>query len=278
MNDWQRLPDDEYWNLLAQEWRAEDVAEETSALIEAMRTALRQFVSKCTIYDGDRSACGHSALIFRLSQDLRAFNPLSFDQNMFRETGTYIRDHLVECETASAEDHEFEIGLVAYAKVLTNPEDSADARQWLNAHKPTPSARPPSRNAAYPEIVHTIVEVASYLGAAGLGGIVGNRTDAMFVDAARHLFSSVHDRWIRRAASRDAGLSEDEAVDAAKAAAIALEYEPMTLAVISAIQGDDKSWLVMLRARRKSVGYYESLRARIPAGDPSSATILIDRP
>jgi hypothetical protein len=157
---------------------------------------------------------------------------------------------------------------------LTNPDDSAQARQWLSEHRP-PGPLPEAF--AAPEIATTIIHVASYLGAAGLGGIVGNRADATLVAGARRLFRSVHDRWRRRASTSDAALSEDEAIDAAKAAAITLEYEPTTLTVISAIQDTDKSWLVNLGARHKPLETNEFLRARVPAGDPSATSILIYR-
>jgi hypothetical protein len=124
-------------------------------------------------------------------------------------------------------------------------------------------------------VMDTIVEVASYLGAGALGGIVGNRADAALVTTVRAAFQSVRTRWLARTSTDDAPLAEDEASDAAKAAAIARKYEPATLTVTSAHQQPDGSWIVHLDTSDPHNQQRQSLRAHVPPGDPAHATILI---
>ncbi|MFF5262509.1 hypothetical protein ACFY4C_26530 [Actinomadura viridis] len=127
----------------------------------------------------------------------------------------------------------------------------------------------PSTSHAAPPVLEVVIEVASYLGAAGLGGIIGNRTDSVAVRAASRLFQSVRDRWQSRGEGTDGPLSEEEAVDAAIAAALAHDYRLEALRVAGAEQRPDGSWRVSLTAPLLT------LRVRVPAGDPADATILI---
>ncbi|MEU6038650.1 hypothetical protein ABZ801_24895 [Actinomadura sp. NPDC047616] len=113
------------------------------------------------------------------------------------------------------------------------------------------------------------MEVATYLVATGLGGVIGNRSDA----PAKRLFEAVVERW-RRDQRREA-LTIDEAVDAAKAAIYAAQRRgiPRTVDVISARRRRNGSWTVRLRVedsrRRLPVAVV------IPEGDPANAKIHI---
>ena len=118
-------------------------------------------------------------------------------------------------------------------------------------------------------IMELAVQAATYLGAAGIGGIIGNRADSAVVRTTTRLFQSVQDRWRNRGAGTDAPLNEEEAVDIAIAAAIALEYGLEALRVTGTDQRPDGSWSVTLAAPDVA------LRALVPAGDPAEATILI---
>ncbi|MGI5287618.1 hypothetical protein ACQEVF_30365 [Nonomuraea polychroma] len=116
-----------------------------------------------------------------------------------------------------------------------------------------------------PGVLQTVVDVATFIGAAAVTGFIGNRFDAV----ARRLFLSVRDRWRARARTSGDALTEEEAVDAATAAAIVAGYEPDDIHRFSAVPQDDGSWLVMLRADG------DELRATVPPGDPENARILI---
>lgn len=118
-------------------------------------------------------------------------------------------------------------------------------------------------------LLETAVQVATYLGAAGIGGIVGNRADSAVVRTASRLFQSIRDRWRHRGGDVGEPLGEDEAVDAAIAAAIALDYSLESLRVTGTDRRPDGSWRVTLAAPDGE------LRALVPAGDPAEATILI---
>jgi hypothetical protein len=133
--------------------------------------------------------------------------------------------------------------------------------------------RPAARSAG---ILEVAINVAAYVGSAGIGGILGGRTDAIFVATAKALFRSVHERWLKRSAdNNETSLSEDEATDAAKAAAIAIDYNPASIRVVSAVQREDRSWSVKLVASRQDIPGTEHLRASVPGDDPARATILI---
>lgn len=114
--------------------------------------------------------------------------------------------------------------------------------------------------------METAVEVAGYLAAAGIGGVIGNRADSAVVQ----LFTSVRDRWRNRGAGTDdAPLHEDEATDAATAAALTLGYDPESLNVQAAEHQADGSWRLTLLTPTAE------LHVRVPPGDPTNATILI---
>jgi len=139
-------------------------------------------------------------------------------------------------------------------------------------------------------VVPVVVEVASYIGTAGLAGIIGARADAAltailnwlhrrphnrrkrqagWLFRAGWLFSKVHNRWQHRAKQANDPLSEREAIDAAKAAALTQGYALADLADVRARQEADGSWRVTLTAAG------DPLRAVVPPGDPSHAKILI---
>jgi hypothetical protein len=122
-------------------------------------------------------------------------------------------------------------------------------------------------------ILDHVVEVATYLGAAGVGGIVGNRADAVAVKSVKHLFAKVRERWLSRRPAGDESLSRDEASDAARAAATALGHSLESLTVRTAEQRDDGSWLLILDARGR--GSAERLRVTVPTGDPGRAAIFV---
>jgi len=83
------------------------------------------------------------------------------------------------------------------------------------------------------------------------------------------LFRRVHNRWKRGAKQAHDPLSEREAVDAAKAAALTQGYALADLTYARAYQEPDGSWRVNLTAAG------DSLRVFVPPGDPSRAKILI---
>ncbi|GLY84194.1 hypothetical protein [Actinoallomurus iriomotensis] len=136
---------------------------------------------------------------------------------------------------------------------------------------PVPPAEHEPDFAPFPTtgMVELTVQVAAYLGAAGIGGIIGNRADSAVVRTTARLFQSVRDRWRHRGGRTGEPLSEEEAVDAAIAAAIALDYSLDLLRVTGADPRSDGSWRVTLAAPDAT------LRAVVPAGDPAEATILI---
>jgi len=107
--------------------------------------------------------------------------------------------------------------------------------------------------------------------------VIGNRADAALVATIRTTFQSVRARWLSRASTAEAPLSEDEATDAATAAVIAFGCEATTLMVTAAEAQQDGSWIVYIEALDLRTQQREALRARIPPGDPAHAT-RPDRP
>jgi hypothetical protein len=109
-----------------------------------------------------------------------------------------------------------------------------------------------------------VVQVASYLGTAAVGGIVGNRADAVLTAAARKIFKRLAARKSRPS------LSMEEAIEAAQAAAISQGLSPHA-DLAEARQDAGGAWHVLL------VGTHPMsfLRVRIPDGDLTTATIVI---
>jgi hypothetical protein len=133
----------------------------------------------------------------------------------------------------------------------------------LPDHLPSPSTPP----------LETLVDIGSYITAAGVGGIIGNRADAALVRTATRMFQSVRKRWSERTATgENAALSKEEAVDAATGAALTKGYDLDELVVDSAEQVPDGGWIVMLMVQGS---WSTRLRVRVPPGDPATATLLI---
>lgn len=153
-----------------------------------------------------------------------------------------------------------------------NPDSVLRAERLLEEYFPLPDEWYPREGT-----LHFLIEVASYVGAAAAGGVIGNRVDALTVAVAREIFRTVCKRWYDRTAStresddsEQTPLTQSEATDAAKAAASILGYDVRALVHQTALPHADGGWVVVLRAPD---GY--SLRARVPAGNPAKATILL---
>jgi hypothetical protein len=132
-----------------------------------------------------------------------------------------------------------------------------------------------------PEVV---VHVAEWLGAGALGGIIGNRADAALVRTVRGLFTSVRERWRTRTSNDSAPLTQKEAIDIVRAAAIALEYREDSIVVRSATAmplyrtqspAETCRWVIYVEAQISGSSSPEVLRATVPSGDPAEAAILI---
>ncbi|MEV5884797.1 hypothetical protein AB0L74_19015 [Streptomyces sp. NPDC052020] len=117
-----------------------------------------------------------------------------------------------------------------------------------------------------PETLQSVVDVAGYLATAAIGGIVGNKSDLL----AGKLIEAARARWRARRSAADASLTEDEAVDVARAAAHIQGFAAETLRVLTAEQQANGSWIVRLHASG------ETLRVTVPAGDPAQARILFE--
>ncbi len=131
-----------------------------------------------------------------------------------------------------------------------------------------------------PELIEFFVQVGPYVGAAAVGGIIGNRADAGTVAVATRMFRSVRDRWQRRRVTDTEPLSRDEAVEAATAAAIAQGYSPDGIRCASAVRDQLGTWVVVLLAcfdEFEGLPFppRERLHVRVPPGDPAQATIVI---
>ncbi|MFF5255904.1 hypothetical protein ACFY4K_28195 [Streptomyces leeuwenhoekii] len=117
-----------------------------------------------------------------------------------------------------------------------------------------------------PETLQSVVDVAGYLATAAIGGIVGNKSDWV----AGKLIEAARARWRARRTADDASLTEDEAVDVARAAAHIQGFAAESLRVLTAERQENGAWTVRLRASR------ETLRVTVPAGDPAQARILFE--
>lgn len=130
--------------------------------------------------------------------------------------------------------------------------------------------------------VELFAEIAAYLGSAGLGGFIGNRTDAiaLWVDrtirrqdrAGDQLLQDALRRWHRRGCSHNDPLSEDEATDVATAVLIMRGYRPANIVVISSHHRMNR-WMIKASAQRRRGN--DIVRVAIPDGVPSRATITI---
>ncbi|NEY31995.1 hypothetical protein GTU99_07235 [Streptomyces sp. PRKS01-65] len=117
-----------------------------------------------------------------------------------------------------------------------------------------------------PETLQSVVDVAGYLATAAIGGIVGNKSDWV----AGRLIEAARARWRARRTTQDASLTEDEAVDVARAAAHIQGFAAESLRVLTAERQENGAWTVRLR------GSGETLRVTVPAGDPARARILFE--
>ncbi|CAL9614646.1 hypothetical protein SUDANB176_05701 [Streptomyces sp. enrichment culture] len=135
---------------------------------------------------------------------------------------------------------------------------------------PAPEEAPAGADrSSLPAVVDTVVNLAGYAGAAAIGGVIGNRADA----AVRALVASARERWSRRHAAPDAPLSEEEAVEVAKAAAAAHGFAEDALRFDGAeLREDSGSWVVRLGSGGE---HGETLTAVVPPGDPQRARVLI---
>jgi len=137
-------------------------------------------------------------------------------------------------------------------------------------HSPYPVAGPPV--AAYRDslLVTYLVDVATYLGAAALGGIIGNRADAGTVAAVRRMFKTVRKRWKKRNTGPNTPLTWEEAIEAARAAVLTQPLPAPSATDLRATRQPDGSWRIV---------FYEdshpAVTVTVPAGDPARATILI---
>jgi hypothetical protein len=127
------------------------------------------------------------------------------------------------------------------------------------------------------QLPHILIQVASYLGAAGVGGVISNRADALFTATARYLFRRVDERWHRHARTPTDRLTKEEAVDAARASAMVRGYLwwEWVLKVQSTTQNTDHSWTVILNASCQANECRENLSINVPTGDPCNATIFL---
>ncbi len=206
----------------------------------------------------------------------------------FLAAATSLTDHLRECDSRKAELSQFARGMQLYVEVRARkPGADVAADEYFAAFK-QPQFDPYEETRCYApppsvETLETIVQVASYIGTAALGGVIGNRADASVMAGVKRLrrkrirrrvrvlFGSTHDRWRERASAADTPLTEREAVDAARAAALTRGYAETALDLVHADQRTDNSWVIYLSTGK--IG--EDLRAYVPAGDPASAKILI---
>jgi hypothetical protein len=115
-----------------------------------------------------------------------------------------------------------------------------------------------------PAVMEIAVNLAGYLGAAAIGGVIGNRTDAQ----VQRLVHEVHQRWRARRPGPHDPLARDEAVEVAAAAATTQDFDDLEL-VSAHLRSDTGSWEVRLRSGD------DTLTVGVPPGDPSRARIVI---
>jgi hypothetical protein len=275
-------PDDDYWVTLNRELRAERNSSARAMLLDDLRRRLKEMSIKDRMQPGGYILCDHTTLIEDLKQRLRAYDSdIRTRSREFAESADQLASHVGQCASSKIEVTPLETGMAIYGKLLDDPDsDAAAASRWLGeVGSPTPP--PPQSRAAALAAPSTLlpiaIHVASYLGVAGIGGIVGNRADAICVATAKDLFNSVRNRWLKRASDINTALSENEAVDAAKAAVIASKYEPSTVRLIYSTQLKNQDWVIRLEACLQKNGRPEYLRALVPSGDPERTTIMIYR-
>ena len=120
-------------------------------------------------------------------------------------------------------------------------------------------------------MVPYMVEVATYLGAAALGGIIGNRADAGTVATVQRMFKAIRDRRQERNTDDNAPLTREEAIEAATAAVLSQSLPVPASTDLRATRRPDGSW---------EITFYEDFAnpvmvVTVPPGDLGRATIVV---
>ncbi|WP_131742721.1 hypothetical protein [Actinomadura roseirufa] len=118
---------------------------------------------------------------------------------------------------------------------------------------------------ALPDVTELVVNLASYVGSAALGGVIGNRADIQ----VRRVLDVVRARWQSRRGAPDTPLTREEAIEVVDAAAAVHGYDTGGAELLETELRDDGAWLVRLGVDG------ETLTAVVPPGDPGRARVVI---
>jgi hypothetical protein len=135
------------------------------------------------------------------------------------------------------------------------------------AVRPLTTAEPltPGDRSALPAVVEVVVNLAAYAGSAAIGGVIGNRADAIL----QRMLGGARERWRNRRAAPDTPLTEDEAIEVVHAAAAVHGYDIDDAELLHAATRNDGSWLIRMRVDG------ETLTTVVPPGDPGKARVII---
>jgi hypothetical protein len=117
------------------------------------------------------------------------------------------------------------------------------------------------------------VEVAAYLGAAGLGGIIGNRTDAATGKVIRALFLKARTSWQERSSGPDEPMLLEEAADVARGAVLTMGGSLESVTVQSAHQDERGSWWFVVNTQRD--GVLDQVSVLVGGADPERERVII---
>ena len=118
---------------------------------------------------------------------------------------------------------------------------------------------------ALPAVAEVVVNLAAYAGSAAIGGVIGNRADAIL----ERMLRGARERWRNRRRSPDTPLTEDEAIEVVHAAAAVHGYDIDDAELLNAETRDNGSWLIRMRIDG------ETLTTVVPPGDPGKARVVI---
>jgi hypothetical protein len=202
------------------------------------------------------------------------------DRELAETTGTLDESRVAHClDGGWAGESEIAALVAGIVKYPLTQRPTVSAKTVLKRHRALIKVRIYTSN-GHLGTDELFAEIAAYLGSAGLGGFIGDRTDAIILWTGRtirrqdragdQLLQDALRRWHRRGCSHNDPLSKDEATDVATAALIM--RGPANIVVISSHRRTNR-WTIKASAQRRRGN--DIVRVTIPDRAPSRATITI---
>ncbi|MES9539919.1 hypothetical protein [Actinomadura sp. NPDC000600] len=156
------------------------------------------------------------------------------------------------------------------------PRASHDDRPGLRDSSPYPPAPPGPADGidaarSAPEFLEHALHLVTYITAAAVGGIIGNRADAGLVGAVRRMFRALRERF-----GRAAPVTEERAFELARAEVVRTGHAEHTITLLG-IERESGCWLVHVRALH-ATGAMDRMRVRVPFDAAAAPSVLVVDP